>query len=341
MIFITSKCLFFRINQKIGLSILLFFWVTQPIVSQELQSIEIADNVFVIPSLNSAFNIEKNDGLANAGFIIGPSGVIVINTGGSYKIGKAIIDKIKQQTSTPIVMVLLTHVDQNFVFGASAFSELGIYVGAHDSTINTIKKRCGTCLARLRSQHTKLMENTSLTIPSVKLSATSSIVFGGTELVLIRYGRNEESVGLMVYHPITKTLFAGGNLSNTKIPEIENRNIDDDIFQYEGQEIINGNSCTVILSTPIKESSYKSKKIFVDTKIFRVRKVEYFSENLILEKTLFFKDIVKTGEYWIPKLLEMKRQNGNYTIMNVQAFKPDVDLDDAVFSESFLIAPQQ
>jgi len=122
--------------------------------------------------------------------------------------------------------------------------------------------------------------------------------------------------------------------------DLENRNINDDIFQYEGQEIINGNSCAVISSTPIKDSSYKSKKIFVDTKIFRIRKVEYFSENLTLEKTLFFKDIVKSGEYWLPKILEMKRPNGNYTIMNVKAYKPDVDLDDAVFSESFLIAAQ-
>ena len=227
MIFISSKCLVFRKNQKIGLSILLLFLFTQPIVSQEFQSTEIANNVFVIPSLNSGFNTEKHDGSANAGFIIGPSGVIVINTGGSYKIGKAIINKIKQQTSTPVVMVLLTHVDQNFVFGAGAFSEMGIYIGAHDSTIKTIKERCNTCLSRLRSQHTELMENTSLIIPSVKLSETSSLVLGGTELVLIRYGTDEKSVGLMVYHPITETLFAGGNLSSKKIPDIEDRNIDE------------------------------------------------------------------------------------------------------------------
>ena len=119
--------------------------------------------------------------------------------------------------------------------------------------------------------------------------------------------------------------------------DLENRNINDDIFRYEGQEIVNENNCAVISSTPIKDSSYKSKKIFVDTKIFRIRKVEYYSENLNLEKTLFFKDIVKSGEYWLPKILEMKRPNGNYTIMNVKAFKPDIDLDDAVFSESFLI----
>ena len=119
--------------------------------------------------------------------------------------------------------------------------------------------------------------------------------------------------------------------------DLENRSINDDIFRYEGQEIVDQNNCVVISSTPIKDSNYKSKKIFVDDKIFRIRKVEYFSENLTLEKTLFFKDIVKSGEYWLPKILEMKRPNGNYTIMNVKAFKPDIDLDDAVFSESFLI----
>ena len=227
MIFVTLQCLFFRINQKIGLSIFVFFFFIQPIASQEFQPTKIANNVFVIPSLNSVFNSEKINGPANAGFIIGSSGVIVINTGGSYKIGQAIINTIKQQTSTPIVMVLLTHVDQNFVFGAGAFSELGIDIGAHESTTNTIKKICSKCLARLRSRHTNLMENTNVAIPNVKLSAKSSIVSGGTELVLIPYGTNEESVGLMVYHPITQTLFAGGNLSHKKIPDLKNRNIDE------------------------------------------------------------------------------------------------------------------
>lgn len=123
--------------------------------------------------------------------------------------------------------------------------------------------------------------------------------------------------------------------------DLENRSINDDIFQYEGQEIVNENNCAVISSTPIKDSSYKSKKIFVDTKIFRIRKVEYFSDNLNLEKTLFFNNIVKIGKYWLPKSLEMKRPNGNYTVMSVNAFKADVDLDDAVFSESFLKADQK
>ena len=118
--------------------------------------------------------------------------------------------------------------------------------------------------------------------------------------------------------------------------DLESRDIDDDKFYFEGETKINGHDCAVISSTPVKESYYWGKKIFVDTEIFRIRKVEYFSENNELEKTLYFKDIVKREKYWFPKTLEMQKPNGNYTIMKVEAFKPDTKLDDAIFTESFL-----
>ena len=118
--------------------------------------------------------------------------------------------------------------------------------------------------------------------------------------------------------------------------DLESRDIDDDKFYFEGETKINGHDCAVISSTPVKESYYWGKKIFVDTEIFRIRKVEYFSENNELEKTLYFKDIVKREKYWFPKTLEMQKVNGDYTIMKVEAFKPDTKLDDAIFTESFL-----
>mgnify|MGYP001202991141 CR=1 FL=1 len=317
MIFISSKCLVFRKNQKIGLSILLLFLFTQPIVSQEFQSTEIANNVFVIPSLNSGFNREKHDGSANAGFIIGPSGVIVINTGGSYKIGKAIIDKIKQQTSTPVVMVLLTHVDQNFVFGAGAFSEMGNYIGAHDSTIKTIKERCSTCLSRLRSQHTELMENTSLIIPSVKLSETSSLVLGGTELVLIRYGADEKSVGLMVYHPITETLFAGGNLSSKKIPDIEDRNIDEWL-----------ESIKKIKTLPLRKVVPDYGAVIVDFKKFDTEEYLKTLKNQVQEMYYQSKSLFETIDaVSLTPFANWASYDSNHQ-KNVQATYLEVELDD-------------
>jgi len=119
--------------------------------------------------------------------------------------------------------------------------------------------------------------------------------------------------------------------------DLESREISDDSFKIYGKEIINNKDCIIIESSPIKESSYWGKKIYVDTQIWKIRKVEYFSAQSKLEKTLHFKEIVKMGKYWFPKILEMRKENGNYTIMKVAAFKPDTGLDDQVFTESFLI----
>jgi len=90
------------------------------------------------------------------------------------------------------------------------------------------------------------------------------------------------------------------------------------------------------LSRPVKKSSYWGKKIFVDDKLWQIRKVEFFTNESVLDKTLFLKDIVKKDNYWLPTIMEMHKSNGDHTIMKIEAYKPDAKLDDEIFTESFL-----
>ena len=171
----------------------------------------------------------------------------------------------------------------------------------------------------------KVIENDGATASTVEPTSTSNSIF-------------ETSDGYRWKYMYSLTSAETLNFMSTDFiyEDLESRDIDDDKFYFEGETKINGHDCAVISSTPVKESYYWGKKIFVDTEIFRIRKVEYFSENNELEKTLYFKDIVKREKYWFPKTLEMQKPNGNYTIMKVEAFKPDTKLDDAIFTESFL-----
>ena len=89
--------------------------------------------------------------------------------------------------------------------------------------------------------------------------------------------------------------------------DLESREISDDSFKIYGKEIINNKDCIIIDSSPIKESSYWGKKIYVDTQIWKIRKVEYFSAQSKLEKTLHFKEIVKMGKWWLKR--SSKRYN--------------------------------
>ncbi len=119
--------------------------------------------------------------------------------------------------------------------------------------------------------------------------------------------------------------------------DLESRSIYDDTFVMAGMGKVDNHSCIIIFSTPIKKSSYWGKKIFVDEHLLQIRKIEFFSEESVLDKTLFIKEIVNKGNYWLPTVLEMRKSNGNHTIMKVEAFKPDAELDDGIFTESFLI----
>ena len=119
--------------------------------------------------------------------------------------------------------------------------------------------------------------------------------------------------------------------------DLDNRNINDDTFILDGVKKVDNHSCIVLLSKPIRKSSYWGKKIFVDEELWQIRKIEYFSKESVLDKTLFVKEIIKKGNYWLPTVLEMHKPNGNHTIMRVEAFKPDAKLDDEIFTEAFLI----
>jgi sulfur-oxidizing protein SoxY len=56
----------------------------------------------------------------NAGFIVGPQGVMVIDSGASWAQGQDLIAKVRHITSLPIQLLLLTHAKDEFIFGATA-----------------------------------------------------------------------------------------------------------------------------------------------------------------------------------------------------------------------------
>ncbi|NIO41779.1 MAG: MBL fold metallo-hydrolase, partial [Burkholderiales bacterium] len=93
--------------------------LTRPALGQ--QAVEVADNVYALVGSADEVTTENRGRVANAGFIVGPSGVIVIDTGISYRHGNQLLDAIHEVTARPVKLVILTHAVKEFVFGAAAF----------------------------------------------------------------------------------------------------------------------------------------------------------------------------------------------------------------------------
>ena len=69
--------------------------------------------------------------IGNAGFIVGDTGVLAIDTGTSYRHGVALLALIRRVTDKPVLLALITHTRQEFLFGAAAYREQGIPIRMH------------------------------------------------------------------------------------------------------------------------------------------------------------------------------------------------------------------
>lgn len=87
---------------------------------------------------NAAVVDEYNRGFTgNAGFVVTPAGVVVIDCLGSPKLGRRLIATIRSVTQTPITHLILTHHHPDHAFGASAFRALGnVVILSHQGTLD-------------------------------------------------------------------------------------------------------------------------------------------------------------------------------------------------------------
>jgi glyoxylase-like metal-dependent hydrolase (beta-lactamase superfamily II) len=186
----------------------------------------VAPGVYVLRGTGDAV-MPKNHGIvANNGFIVGPSGVAVIDTGSSYRYGRAMIEAIRGVTSLPIELVIITHQAPEFVFGASAFRDAGVPILAHRRTAELIRERCEICLRNLlRTLGEDEMSGSRVTVPDRTVDGSTQLDVGGRTLELLYFGPASTPGDLAVLDPQTGVLFAGGLVSVRRVPELRNEQI--------------------------------------------------------------------------------------------------------------------
>ena len=164
--------------------------------------------------------------VGNSGFIVGPSGVIVIDTGASYRHGRRMLDAIARVTDKPVELVIVTHAVQEFLFGNAAFAERGIAILAHRETIKLMKARCEHCLQNLKPLLGQELEGTRLVLPQREIDATTAIAAGARRLELIYLGWASTPGDVAVFDRESGVLFAGGLVCVGRIPDIRDSDFD-------------------------------------------------------------------------------------------------------------------
>lgn len=191
---------------------------------------EVAPGVFMLAGTGGEVDPANRGRIGNAGFIVGPQGVLVVDSGVSARHGQALLASIRRVTPLPLRAVLLTHVRQEFVFGASSFQAAGVPVWMHPAAARLMAARCDNCLKTLkRVLGDEEMAGSRVAKPDRLLESLPAAEADLAALLdrrvrLLAHGPDGHSSGpgdLAVLDEATATLFAGGLMDTHSIPDLQ------------------------------------------------------------------------------------------------------------------------
>jgi glyoxylase-like metal-dependent hydrolase (beta-lactamase superfamily II) len=182
---------------------------------------------------------ENAGNIGNSGFIVGDDGVVVVDTGISYLHGRAMLEAIARITPKPVRLAIITHAAQEFLFGNAAFAERGIPLLAHARSVDLMRSRCGHCLENLNKVlGPQLMQGSRLVLPTRLVERSTPLAVAGLNLQLLYFGWAATPGDLAVYDPASGVLFAGGLVSNARIPELRDGKLADWLLALDRLEEI-------------------------------------------------------------------------------------------------------
>ena len=187
---------------------------------EALRPQKIAEGVYAFIGDTGEISAANHGFVGNSGFVVGPAGVVVIDTGISYEHGQRLLEAIGHTTRKPVELVIVTHAVQEFLFGNAAFDERGIPILAHRETVKLMQARCEHCLENLKPILGAQLAGTRLVPPGREIDASTTLMAGGRRLELIFPGWASTPGDLAVLDADSGVLFAGGLVSIERIPDI-------------------------------------------------------------------------------------------------------------------------
>ena len=194
--------------------------------ARALNAVALAPGVYAVIGSSGVADEHNLGRIGNAGFIVGPSGVIAIDTGTSYAHGQALLATIAGVTDVPVRVALVSHTQPEFLFGGAAFRERGIPVRMHRRAAGLMASRCDTCLKTLRvSVGEAPLRGTAMYSPDQLFDATHELQSIGRPVRVLYFGHSSGPGDIAVLDVASGVLFAGGLLDARRIPDIQDSDL--------------------------------------------------------------------------------------------------------------------
>jgi quinoprotein relay system zinc metallohydrolase 2 len=159
--------------------------------------------------------------VANFGFVVGARCVAVIDTGGTFAVGRALRQAIRRVSAVPVCYVINTHVHPDHVFGNAAFVEDRPEFIGHARLSEAMRVRGPSYLHALRRDLGAAAAGSEIVLPTRAVAGSADLDLGGRILRLRAWPTAHTDNDLTVFDAASRTLWLGDLLFVGHVPVVD------------------------------------------------------------------------------------------------------------------------
>lgn len=158
--------------------------------------------------------------ISNAGFVVTPDGVVVIDALGSPALARELMAEVRRVSGKAVTHVIVTHYHADHIYGLQEFKRAGARIIAHRGALQYLgSETAQTRLASSRVDIAPWIDADTRLVPADQwLDGPTDLVVGGTRLRLLPMGPAHTPEDLVVFLPAEEVLFAGDLVFRGRVP---------------------------------------------------------------------------------------------------------------------------
>lgn len=190
-------------------SAFIFSLLAPQVYAVQLSPIQASPGVYTFIG-ETAGRTYENEGMnANVGFIVTNAGVVVVDSGSTYLVAKAMHQAIKKITTQPIKYVINTGGQDHRWLGNGYFKEQGAQIIASRNARADMDERGAAQLTGLQAELREKLSGTNAVLPDRLVDSQEILHVGEREIQILFFHGGHTPGDAVVWLPKSRTLFGG------------------------------------------------------------------------------------------------------------------------------------
>ena len=189
-----------------------------------LKPIQVTQNTYFVQGFPEMGSSKNQNFISNAGFVVTPKGVVVVDALGSPALAQRLLNEIAKITKQKVVAVIVSHYHADHIYGLQVFKQAGAKIYAQELS----KDYLNSDAARQRLETSRIdfspwvNSSTYLVAADQWIKSEKILTVGGVDFLISKVGPAHTSEDLMVFIPSEEVLFVGDLVFRGRIPFVGN-----------------------------------------------------------------------------------------------------------------------